>query len=204
MVIAPVIGMLINQSCPNYFMHTSNEGTAIMSSLTKAMALSLLLFTNIASAGIKIASNVDSRPFHLEALSGQPASPESGTPDDAKDEPLVSFIDGSLATSTQNATYWDLTPDFETDAGLLAYHNFQRGFNSSDGWIPETGSSQIAVFSDSSTYFQHNVAMHHANDVKPSRLASHSAVQVPLPAAVWFMLSSLIGLLYVGRCKNVI
>jgi hypothetical protein len=200
MVIAPVIGMLINQSCPNYFKHTSNEGTATMLSLTKATALSLLLFTNFASAGIRAAGNEDSRPFQLEPLPGQPASPESGTPD----APLVSFIDGSLITSTQNATYRDLTSDFETDASLLAYHNFQRGFNSSDGWILETGSSQIAAFSDSSTHIQNNVAMHHANDVKPSRLASSSAIQVPLPAAVWFMLSSLIGLLYVGRCKNVI
>lgn len=175
-----------------------------MSNLTKTMALSLLLITNFANAGIRMANNEDSRPFQLETLPDQPASLGPVIPDGDKDAPLVSFIDGSIVKLTQNVSYWDLTSDFETDASLLAYHNFQRGFNSSDGWIPETGSSQIAAFSDWSPHIQNNFTMHHVNVVKPSRLASHSTVQVPLPAAVWFMLSSLIGLLYVGRCKNVI
>ncbi|MDD2658561.1 MAG: hypothetical protein PHY54_02630 [Methylococcales bacterium] len=175
-----------------------------MLNLTKTIVLSLFLFTNIASAGISESNNEDSRPFQLEPLPGQPASPESGAPDGVKDAPLVSFIDGSIVTSTQNATYWDLTSDFGTDASLLAYHNFQKGYNFSADRPHQTGSSQTTAVTDSSTHIQNNVAMLHANDVKPSQLASNSAMQAPLPTAVWFLLSSLIILLYVGRCKNVL
>lgn len=110
----------------------------------------------------------------------------------------------------------DFTSGFATDGVPLGLLNFETAFYSWTGGISEREIDQMIAFDVSTSPFklfdsaiagQNNVSSSSVNDIKTFQHASKPAitlVRVPLPAAVWSMLSGLLTFLYFGRRKNVI
>lgn len=119
--------------------------------------------------------------------------------------PVLTFDGVGSVSFTPTGSNYTISNDGDSGT-LLGSNKFQIGFLSQDGWSSEVAKfnfgsdANLLIFNDGASAGNSNAHFLYAFDVTAVEGSAPPAA-VPLPGAIWFMGSALIGFMVTGRRK---
>ena len=177
----------------------------------RCMLFVLLIISNAVNASIWMPTASDVNFFSFGGFGGWVPTGTIGIFEGtdsitAASTPVVSFSDGATVSFAQNGSNWDIKVVSLTATGstsstetLLGSNQFQLGWRSNGAWVPQTGSNANPwtpnfwqlTFVDSSLPFNNTDTLY-ATNIKIITSSSVAAA-IPLPAAAWSYLGTIVG-----------
>jgi len=174
----------------------------MFSKLKASMVLALALAANIAQAGVWAPAANPLIAADLQTLYQLPSNAEFGIFEDTADvssaAPVLTFIGGAEITFAQIGSDFTVSSNGSTGT-LIDSFKFQFGWNNNGVWETEGASAQLTT--DGFWLLAFGTGQGNLVPLLAQVTPMGEVGEVPLPATAWFMVTSLFGMLFVGRRK---